>query len=430
MSVSSPPIPSTNPPPTHGREGSIRLAVVANVPTPYRVAFHNRLATEVSGLRLTSVFTHARTQFVWQMSFPDRIGPVFLASGEDLVDRRWGRRAIADWKQGGRVIDTLKRERINAVISMGYSITMLRAMRWCGKQGIPVFLRGDSNIRCDHPPSALHRWVKQVVVGRAVAMSTGVMPMGELGRAYFERYGAKGKPTYLVPYEPDYARFANVENEAMRRFRAEHGLVEGRRYLLYSGRLAPVKRVDLLLAAFSEIADERPDVDLLIAGDGELRQTLTESAKPADRIKWLGFLDGGELPLAYNAAEALVVPSDYEPWALVVNEAMGAGLPVIASDIVGAAHELVVDGESGWCFPSGDRAALTDALRQVTDPDRRSSLRDGVRRHLARWRRDADPVEGVRQALRDVGLYEGGGDADGPAAEPEAMDTPAEVRAP
>ena len=110
--------------------------------------------------------------------------------------------------------------------------------------------------------------------------------------------------------------------------------------------------------------------------------------------------------LAYHAADVMVLPSEYEPWALVVNEAMAAGCPVVASDVVGAAWDMVADGVCGRLFPSGDLAALTGALRDVTDPARFESYRDAVGPALAKWRREADPVEGLRAALRFVRLLD------------------------
>src|SRR6185295_10879861 len=115
---------------------------------------------------------------------------------------------------------------------------------------------------------------------------------------------------------------------------------------------------------------ERPDWDLLIAGQGllndELRRRVPEALR--SRVKWTGFLEGTENVLAFHAAEILVLPSDHEPWALVIQEAMAAGLVVVASNIVGAAHEIVEDQVSGRIFAAGNLNQLVQAIRDVTDP--------------------------------------------------------------
>src|SRR5690606_22911919 len=100
---------------------------------------------------------------------------------------------------------------------------------------------------------------------------TGLMPCGTYGQQYFDRYGGAEKPTFFVPHEPDYARIFAVTDEQKDAVRAKYGVRAGRRYFVYSGRLAPVKRVDTLIDAFVQIAGERSEWDLLIIGDGDLR---------------------------------------------------------------------------------------------------------------------------------------------------------------
>ena len=111
---------------------------------------------------------------------------------------------------------------------------------------------------------------------------------------------------------------------------------------------------------------------------------------------------------AWNCAplftRPLALPSDVEPWAVVINEAAAAGLASIASDVVGAAAELVRDGVNGRVFPAGDRSALIVALRDVTDPANADRMKAASALVLADWRRRADPVAGLRGALQSTGV--------------------------
>jgi glycosyltransferase involved in cell wall biosynthesis len=175
---------------------------------------------------------------------------------------------------------------------------------------------------------------------------------------------------------------------------------------MFSGRLITQKRVDLVIDAFAAIAAERRDWDLLVVGDGllrdELRRRVPESLR--SRVVWTGFVEGNESALSYHAADVLLLPSDYEPWALVVQEAMAAGLAVIASDVVGAAHELVEDGVNGRIFPVGNLKELIGAVRQVTAADAIQAMKKNSRGVLAKYRETVDPVAEVRRALADVGV--------------------------
>jgi len=222
------------------------------------------------------------------------------------------------------------------------------------------------------------------------------------------KYGGEEQQLYRVPFWPDFDSYVKVDPVALERFRQKFQLRPGRRYLLYSGRLVPQKRVDLLIDSFAAIASRRPGWDLLIVGDGVLREELhrrvPESLQP--RVVWTGFLDGAELAVAYHAADVLVLPSDHEPWAVVVQEAMAAGLPVIASDVVGAAYELVTDGHSGRIFPRGDGVALQRAIEDVTDERHVECYKIAATDALRHYRREVDPVGEIRRALGDAGLLQ------------------------
>ncbi len=207
------------------------------------------------------------------------------------------------------------------------------------------------------------------------------------------------------PYWPDYESFARVDHVALERFQRKFGLDRTRRHLLFSGRLVPQKRVDLLLDAFAAIAAERPDWDLLIAGDGvlgdELRQRVPQVLR--SRVVWTGFLEQEDLKSAYHASDVLVLPSDYEPWALVVQEAMAAGLVVVSSDVAGASFDLIEDGISGRIFASGQCNELQQALLQVTAAEDIEGLKLRSRAALDTWRSRTDPVAEIRRALSDAG---------------------------
>jgi glycosyltransferase involved in cell wall biosynthesis len=282
-------------------------------------------------------------------------------------------------------------------------------MNHCHRTGIPFFVTNDSNIRSQPQLGPLQRFAKRRLYGWWMKRVSGVMSMGSLGDQFFIEYGADPGRLYRVPCWPDFAAFARRDEVALDQFRRKFGLDRQRRYLLYSGRLVPQKRVDLLIDAFAALASQRPEWDLLIVGDGAERDALQrrvpETLRP--RVVWTGFLDGQEPALAFHAADVLVLPSDYEPWALVVQEAMAASLPVVASDVVGAAHELITDGVSGRIFPAGNGESLRKAIEDITRPERLADYRQQAAESLARYRREVDPVAEIRRALGDVGILTG-----------------------
>ena len=120
------------------------------------------------------------------------------------------------------------------------------------------------------------------------------------------------------------------------------------------------------------------------------------------RLALLGDVDWERIVELYVAADVFALLSEREPWAVVVNEAAACGLPLVLSDRVGAAHDLLRDGENGALVPAGDVDAAATALRELAaDPKRRAE--QGARsRELARDWGYGPSVEGFLDAVREA----------------------------
>jgi glycosyltransferase involved in cell wall biosynthesis len=268
---------------------------------------------------------------------------------------------------------------------------------------VPCFIFGDSNVHCDSTSGWKGR-LKALLLPPVLRLSAAILYCGKFGEQYFRRYGVSAERLFRFPYEPDYGRIRNVRPDAIEAARRAYGLQAGRRYLIYSGRLISIKRVDLLLQAFLRIAPLRPNWDLIIAGAGDQLEPL-QAMLPAqfvDRVIWTGFINEPDtLAAVYSTAHALVLPSDYEPWGVVVTEA-AVRMPVIASSVVGAAADVIADGVNGRIFRAGDVDALQRCLLDVTDPSTLSAMTAAAPAEFAAWHDLSDPVRGLRAALDSV----------------------------
>lgn len=385
------------------------VAIVSNSQTPYRLHLHRRIAAEIPQIKLWSLYTHETSNAAWAFEAPVEIGPVLFGKGEASSEQDKPRHALKEWKRGGRIIAWLKANDIRFVVMMGYNDAgRMRIIRWCRRQGVPCFLFGDSNIHGD-AATGLKAAIKKLIVGRIVRSCAGIFACGTLGKAYFARYGARDDRMFFFPYEPDYDLVQDLPSETIERVKRRFTLADDRRRIVYSGRLIEVKRVDLLIEAFVAIAPLRPQWDLVIVGDGSLRQALRDRVPPelTPRVIWAGFVDDQETVSAiYRASDVLVHPSDFEPWALVINEAAAAGLAIVSSAVVGAAAELVREDVNGRIFPAGDLRRLTECLLDVTQVETVARMKAASPSVLAEWRRRGDPVEGLRAALRVSGVAE------------------------
>jgi len=383
------------------------LAIISNVAAPYRIALHQRIAKEIPEFRLHTIFTHNVWDFDWKMEFPPEINVVNFHDGRTHASDVWQRGFWKSFVKGGEIAGYLKRHNVRAVILNGYSdAARLRLLRFCRRNGIAMFIRSDSNLKGDRRKSPLRIFLKRRLVGWVLKQCDGFMPMGRDGRDYYEAYGGERSRCFFVPAEPNLTAFESVDPDALAAFQARQNIDPARNYILFSGRLIQLKRIDTLIDAFAQVAERIPSWDLLIVGDGDKRAEWERRTPEAlrHRVHWTGFLDISELTLAYHTSKILTLPSDREAWALVLPEAMAAGLPVISSDQVGAAREMIEDGKNGRIFAAGDVAQLAEAIADVTDPAKYAAYRAAVPVVFGRFREASDPVMGVRKALAFVGL--------------------------
>ena len=303
------------------------------------------------------------------------------------------------------VAGVLTRERYDALIVHGYA----HATEWLAFMGAwrsrtPVLLRGESTLLGRRPP-----WVaaaKRVALGALLRRVHGALAIGTLNREFYRAYGVPDDRIFWVPYAVDNTRFradADRWQPSRAALREALGLPPDLPVVLYAGKLVPRKRPLDLLAAYARVAADHPSA-MVFLGEGAERPRLEAAvARHAlSGVSITGFVNQGEIGRYYAAADVLVLPSEHEPWGLVLNEGMCFGLPVIASGAVGAVPDLVRAGENGFVYPVGDVPALADALRRLlADPARRARMGARSREIVAAYSFDAD-VDGILAALRQV----------------------------
>lgn len=192
--------------------------------------------------------------------------------------------------------------------------------------------------------AALYRiFVERVVirhVDRLVAVNTGAL------RYYQQRYPLLGSALTHLPIGVDISIFRPLDRAEVRR---RHGFGPQTKVLLYVGRLAPEKRLHLLLQAFRALRQNRNDVKLVVVGDGPERENLHDFARRIDLkdCTFLGSRPRAEIPEIMNCADVFVLTSVIEEMPTVVLEAFACGVPVV-STAVGDVPRFVVDGKTGF----------------------------------------------------------------------------------
>jgi len=257
----------------------------------------------------------------------------------------------------------------------GYaSVNALHGMIAAKALGIPVLLRAESWLH-DRGRSALKLALKNIFFAGLQQLVDGVLPIGTLNAEYWHHYFGDNVPQFLMPYAVDNSYFserARMAKSARVSVQAEINLDPARPVILFASKLQSRKHCDHLIAAYSRLSPApgvEPHPYLVIVGDGEERAALERQAAATGfpSIRFCGFRNQSELPRFFDLASVFVLPSRHEPWGLIVNEVMNAARPVIVSDDVGCAPDLIADGVNGCIYPVGDIAALEGALRRVLD---------------------------------------------------------------
>lgn len=349
------------------------LCIAATHPIQYQAPLFRLLAQDY-GLPIHVIFggdfsvrgyfdKEFRTQLAWDIDLTAGYSHEFLSRSEaggaqnyDAVTASGLHQAITACKP-------------RAIMALGYAhpfdratLATARALR------IPSLLRGETN---DFARS--RSWLKSAVrdlwLRKLYRSIDGFLYIGSNSKSHYQRLGVPDAKLWFSPYGVDPSAF-ELGAEALSRHRETQrkalGWSDADVVLICSGKLFSKKGQDLLLRACAQLTKALQErVVIALLGEGEARAELTAMAEAINpvRVHFFGFKNQRELTPAFAAADIAVQPSRQgETWGLVVNEALLHGLPVIASNLVGSAADLVRSGQTGEIVPTEDVAALATAI--------------------------------------------------------------------
>jgi glycosyltransferase involved in cell wall biosynthesis len=244
-------------------------------------------------------------------------------------------------------------------------------------------------------------WLKKLLLPFIFNIADTVIVSSTLGKQTVNSLGITEQRITLTPFCVDnnwwISQASQVDVKTMRK---QWNISENTTVLLFCAKLQPWKRPQDVLKAFAQANVQ--DSYLIFAGDGNLRSELeaeSESLGIKNRVKFLGFVNQSQLPSIYRSADLFILPSEYEPFGVVVNEAMLCGCPVIVSDKVGAGYDLVRSGENGFVYSCGDINALAKILQEVLpDHQRLQKMGAAATERMQSWS-PKENIEAIIQAL-------------------------------
>jgi len=350
----------------------LRIAVIANMVDPNRVALFERVA-RYDGVELLVVYeTGMEADRSWRIPADlPYLHTLLRSASVDL--RRLGTKAYLHVPL--RPLGPIRSFQPDVVVAAGGGVwsspANIRAFAARKKEGW-AFVPWWGSFRKARPSAARRLsepWVRHFLSHSDLCLAYGTRAAREL-----ERLGVAPSAIRCVPN-------AVPHGEPIPR-RRPHRPVR----FLFVGRLLPLKGISELLEAFSQLGKGK----LYIAGDGPLRSQVTRAVE-GGRVTYAGQLDRPSLQRLYADSDVLVLPSHNDVWGLVINEALEHGLAVIATDAVGAVDDLVLDDLNGYVTRTGDVGELREAMARIADWDEmrwRSAATTGAE-IAERWSIDA-----------------------------------------
>lgn len=389
-----------------------RLAIVAPLPVQYNVPFFRALAQvrSVESEVLYGSLAHVTETFdpdfgisyAWDVPMLEgyryrhvkTIRPNDVGSGFTLASPALFRE--------------LTPEKFDAALIYGWGDWYSRsALLSCAIRKLPYILTGDATpLYTDTPiKGALKHYLVSTVVRRASAC----LYVGSLQRVYFERLGVPSDRLFFHPWTIDnelFSKYASFDSERKNKLRADFGLPLDIPLVCFSGKLIRRKRPADLLRAVAELNARGIECGVVYIGEGELKPLLAAISlrEELKHVYFLGFVNQSTLPKVLSACDVFCLPSEKDPRATVVAEAMAAGLPVVISHKVGlwGFGDLVMEGKTGFVYTAGQIDELTAKLRKLLEEDRlRQKMAKAAFARMFTWTVDKR-VEGLLQAVERI----------------------------
>jgi glycosyltransferase involved in cell wall biosynthesis len=346
-------------------------------------------------------FAHRGPGLYSQNALPAAAQTVFLRVLPGKEHRRpaFRERYHVDWRADLRSLGNAPLGPDAIIVSGYHQRTFRQIIAACRATGTPVALFSDSNLHADRGHSLkarAKRFLKRLLLRPISASVDCLLTTNSRGIAYWRYYGGQQVriKTLRFAYYSNYQLVDHVRSLRRADVLARFNVDPADKVLVSSARLVPAKGLDLAIRAFREGGFAQRGWKFLLVGIGPCEAQLRTLAGPevGHSIRFLGFQQPSDNLALIAHADLFILPSRYEPHGIVIGEALAAGTPVLASNVVGAAFDLVHPGHSGHLFRSEDYADLQRHLALLDDPIALAALRAAARPTFESWYRRTSPM--------------------------------------
>lgn len=339
---------------------SKKIIIVTNIPNQYRIPLFNEVSKQFAdaGLTLKILFGslgYARRQNKIDMKECRFAYEVLNSSAFDLGDTE------KTYFTYSGLMKAIRREQPDAIIAGGFSVVTMRLWLRSFFRKTNYIIWSGSIHRAGYYDSWIRRMIRKLVTQRASAY----IAYGSKAKEYLMDLGAAEKKIFISMNTVDTTFFSQRTDEIRTSLP-----VSAKFHFTYVGFITARKNLWKLMEAVKKLAAMRTDFVIDLVGDGEdkvMFENFVRENGLGQFVHFAGFVQKSEVPQWLARSSCFVFPSEYDIWGLVVNEAMAAGLPCIASLKSGVTTDLVIDGETGFAVDFSDAEIVCEKMNWMID---------------------------------------------------------------
>ena len=218
---------------------------------------------------------------------------------------------------------------------------------------IPVFFRGDSVLL--HEKRGLKKIARRLFLTWVYRHVDYALYVGTHNKSYYLKHGLKPSQLVFSPQAIDIDRFSEPDSDYTRhaqKWKKELGIPAHHITVLYAGKMTNVKNPYFILELAKACASL--PISFIMVGNGHLKEDLQKRSAGNGNVLFMDFQNQSVMPAVYRMGDVFIMPSVSETWGMGINEAMACGRPVMASEKVGCAADLVLENKTGITFGVGD----------------------------------------------------------------------------
>ncbi|MFA6189056.1 MAG: glycosyltransferase family 4 protein [Sulfuricurvum sp.] len=332
----------------------MKVALVINIPAPYRIPIFEKLS-EYLGNNFLVIFA-ARTEpnRTWNIK-ELKFNHLFL--NENITEKKDGFNYVHNnpdiWKH-------LKDFNPDVIITTGFNPTHLYAWLFAKLFRKKHLTMTDGTIETEEHLSWLHKLIRKIVFSTSHAF----IGAGQQSLALYQSYG--------IPSRAIFQSHLCAGNE---RFKNQKSFYERNYDLMFSGQFTERKLPFFFAEIAKKVSHIRPNIRVLILGSGPLKEEFLKQLVD-DHIEYTypGFVSQEELPSYYCDAKLFLFTTRLDPWGVVANEALASGTPVLVTPHAGIANDLVKNDDNGYILNTDSALWATQILATLDNPEQWQKL--------------------------------------------------------